>query len=126
MVQYQVAAGSESDDGKSAMARYQRLEIASNPAKFLRASAQADNMGYIYAVVYNPTSVTVANVYVRVVHFNEETRQPDNQSDPLLAAAKLSSGQRAQLLLPGVRAYKQADLELFRVIVERAELAGRR
>ena len=126
MQQYQVAAGSDSDDGKSAKARYQRLEIAGNPAKFLRASAQADNMGYIYAVVYNPTSVTVANVYVRVVHFSAETRQPDNQSDPLLVAAKLSSGQRAQLLLPGVRAYKQADLDLYRVIVERAELAGRR
>ncbi|MFZ5523367.1 MAG: M48 family metalloprotease [Pseudomonadota bacterium] len=126
MQQYQVAAGSDSDAGKSAMARYQRLEIASNPAKFLQAAAQADNLGYVYAVVYNPTSVTVANVYVSVVHINADTRQPDRQSDPLLVAAKLASGQRAQLQLPGVRVYKQADLDQYRVIVERAELAGRR
>jgi predicted Zn-dependent protease len=126
MQQYQVAAGSDSDTGKLAMARYQRLEIATNPAKFLKAAAQADNMGYIYAVVYNPASVTVVNVYVRVVHLDPTTRQPDNQSDPLLVAAKLASGQRAQILLPGVRAYKQADLDLYRVIVERAELAGSR
>ena len=123
---YQVAADSESDSGKLAKARYQRLEIASNPAKFLQAAAQADNMGYIYAVVYNPTSVTVTNVYVRIVHINAETGQPDQQSDPLLVTAKLSSGQRSQLQLPGVRAYKQEDLDLYRVIVERAELAGGR
>jgi hypothetical protein len=61
-----------------------------------------------------------------VVHLDPTTRQPDNQSDPLLVAAKLASGQRAQILLPGVRAYKQADLDLYRVIVERAELAGSR
>jgi hypothetical protein len=70
--------------------------------------------------------VTVVNVYVRVMHINPETRQPDLQSDPLLVTAKLSSGQSAQLRLPGVRVYKQADLDLYRVSVERAELAGRR
>jgi hypothetical protein len=98
-------------------------EMASNPAKFLQAAAQADNMGYVFAVVYNPTSVAVANVYVRVVHFDAETRQPDGQSDSLLVAANLAPKQRGQLKLEGARVYKPADLKLYRVIVERAELA---
>ena len=123
MQQYEIAGGSNSDVGKSSLARYQRLEIASNPAKFLQAAAQADNMGYVYTVVYNPTSMAVANVYVRVVHFDAETRQPDGQSDSLLVAAILAPKQRGQLKLEGARVYKPADLKLYRVIVERAELA---
>jgi tetratricopeptide (TPR) repeat protein len=123
MQQYEIAAGSNSDVGKSSLARYQRLEIASNPAKFLQAAAQADDMGYVYAVVYNPTGVAVANVYVRVVHFDATTRQPDGQSDSLLVAASLSPKQRGRLKLEGARVYKPEDLKLYRVIIERAELA---
>lgn len=98
-------------------------ELAENPAKFLRASVQADNMGYIYAVVANLTNLSVANVYVRVVHFDATTRQPDNQSDPLLVAANIAPREGAQLKLEGVQAFKQADLQLYRVFVVRAELA---
>ena len=121
--QYEIAAGSNSDAGKSSIARYQRLEIARNPAKYLQATAQADDLGYVYAVVYNPTSVAVTNVYVRVVHFSAETRQPDGQSDSLLVAANMAPKQRGQLKLEGARIYKPADLQLYRVIIERAELA---
>jgi hypothetical protein len=123
MQQYEIAAGSDSDVGKASIARYQRLEIASNPAKYLQATAQADNMGYVYAVVYNPTGVTFANVHVRVVHFDATTRQPDNQSISLLVAASLPPKQRGQLKLPGLQVYKPADLQLYRVLIEKAELA---
>jgi len=123
MQQFGIAAGSETETGKAAIARYQRLEIASNPAKYLQAAAQADNMGYVYAVVYNPTEVTLANVHVIVVHFNATTRQPDNQSVSLLVAANLPPGKRGQLKLPGIQVYKPEDLKLYRVLVERAELA---
>jgi len=123
LTNYKTAAESNSDVGKSSLARYQRLEMARNPAKYLQASAQADDMGYVYVVAYNPTSVAVANVYVRVVHFDATTRQPDGQSDSLLVAASLAPKQRGQLKLEGARAYKQADLQLYRVIIERAELA---
>jgi len=123
MQQYEIAAGSDSDVGKASIARYQRLEIASNPAKFLQAAAQADDMGYVFAVVYNPTSVAVANVYVRVVHFDATTRQPDGQSDSLLIAKSLAPKQRGQLKLPGAQVYKPEDLKLYRVLIERAELA---
>ena len=98
-------------------------QIADNPGTYLKAAAQADNMGYVYAVVYNPTDVALANVYVIVVHFNAETRQPDNQSVPLLVAASLPPGQRGRIKLEGLQVYKPAELKLYRVIVEKAELA---
>lgn len=120
---YGIAAGSNSEVGKASIARFVRLDLPRNPAKYLQAAAQADNMGYVFAAVYNPTNVPVANVYVRVVHFDAITRQPDGQSDPLLVAARLDPGQREQLPLPGARAYKQAELQLYRVIIVRAELA---
>lgn len=121
--QYGIAAGSNSDVGKSSMARLVRLDLPRNPAKYLQAAAQADNMGNVYAVVHNPTGTAVANVYVRVVHFDAATRQPDGQSDSLLVAANLAPGQRSQYQLEGARVYKPADLQLYRVIIERAGLA---
>ncbi|MDH4234967.1 MAG: M48 family metalloprotease [Gallionella sp.] len=120
---YEIAAGSNSDAGKSSMARLVRLDLPRNPARYLQASAQADSMGYVYAVVYNPTSAAVANVHVRVVRFDAATRQPDAQSGSLLVAAKIAPGQRGQLLLEGLRVYKQADMKLLRVVIEKAELA---
>ncbi len=121
--QYGIAAGSNSDVGKASMARLVRLDLPRNPAKYLQAAAQADNMGNVYAVVYNPTGTAVTNVHVRVVHFDAATRQPDGQSDSLLVAASLAPGQNGQLKLEGARIYKPADLQLYRVIIERAGLA---
>ncbi len=98
-------------------------EIASNPARFLRAGIRADDMGYLFAAVLNPTDVTVANVFVVVVHFDEKTRKPDGQTVPLLVAKKLAPGQSAQIQLPGVQVYKQAEFNLYRAVIARAELA---
>jgi hypothetical protein len=98
-------------------------EIASNPARFIRAAMRADDMGYLSAAVLNPTNVTVANVRVVVVHFDEKTRRPDGQTVPLLVAAKLAPGQSAQVQLPGVQVFKQAEFNLYRAIVQSAEVA---
>lgn len=97
-------------------------EIASNPGKFVKAAIQADNMGYLYAVVYNPSNVVVANVHVIVVHIDTVTRQPDNQSVPLLVASRLAPGERGQLKLEGLQVYKQVDLKAYRVLVAGAEV----
>jgi len=120
---YKVAADSNSNDGKSSRASYARLDFARNPAKYLQTAAQANNMGEVFAVVYNPTTFSVTNVYVRIVHFDEKTRQPDRQSVSLLVAKRIDAKQRGQVALPGVRVFKQADLDLYRVIIERAALA---
>ncbi len=94
-----------------------------DPIKIIRAAVKPDSMGYLYAVVYNPSDVTINNVYVVVVHFNPTNGQPNGQSDPLLVAASLAPKQFAKLQLEGLQVYKQADLKLYRIIVARAELA---
>jgi len=97
--------------------------VAIDASKYLRVAAQADDMGHVYAVAVNTSTVTVANVYVMVVHFDATTRQPDNQSIPLLVAKKMAPGERAQIELPGIQVYKQSELEQYRVIPVKAELA---
>ena len=97
-------------------------EIASNPAKFLQAAIKADSMGRLYAVVNNTSDVAVANVHVIVVHFDATTRQPDRQTDPLLVAARLAPKQSAQIKLEGLQVYKQAEFNLYRAFLAKAEL----
>jgi len=100
-----------------------RQAVEIEPSNYLRTGAQADDMGYVYAVAVNTSTVVVANVHVMVVHFDATSRQPDNQSIPLLVAKKLAPGESAQIKLPGIQVYKQAELELYRVIPVKAELA---
>jgi len=120
---YKTAADSDSDAGRSSIARYERLDLPRNPGKYLQAAAQADNAGNVFAVVSNPTGSAVANVYARVVRVDAASGQPVAQSDSLLVASRIDPKQRGQLQLKGVRVSTTADLKLYRVIVERAELA---
>ena len=123
LAQYRTAADSDSDVGKLSIARYQRLDLPRNPGKYLEAAAQADDTGNVFAVVSNPTGAAVANVYVRVVRLDAATGRPDAQSDSLLVASRIDPKQRARLQLTGVRVSTTAELNLYRVVIERAELA---
>ena len=123
LANYQTAAASDSDAGRSSLARYQRLDLPRNPARYLQAAAQADDAGNVYAVVYNPTTSAVANVRVRVVRLDAATGQPAAQSDSLPVAPRIEPKQRGQVRIAGLRVAAAADLRLYRVIVERAELA---
>jgi len=123
LAHYKTAADSNSDVGKASMARYEHLDLPRNPAKYLQAAAQADNRGNVFAVVNNPTGSAVANVYVRVVRVDAATGKPIAQSDSLLVAARIDPKQRGQLQLTGVRVGTAAELKLYQVIVEKAELA---
>ncbi len=98
-------------------------EIATDPGKFVQAAIRANNMGYLFASVYNPNSAALARVFVVVMHINETTGQPDQQSNPMLVAARLAPGQSSRIKLEGLQVFKQAELELYRVVVVRAELA---
>jgi len=119
---YEIAAGSKSDVGKSAVARYVHLDLPRNPGKYLKAAVQTDDMGYLYAVVYNPTGTPLAKVAVRVVRYDAATRQPNGEM-PLLIDSRIDPKQRGQVQVQGVQVYKQADLKLYRVLVEGVELA---
>ena len=104
------------------MASLMRLDLPRNPAKYLESGAQSDSSGNLYAVVQNPTSTAVANVQIRVVRYDPATNRAVSQSQPVLVAALLKPNQRAQVNV-GVRVANQAELNLYRVNIESAELA---
>lgn len=122
MGHYQIATGSRSEAGKAAAARFVRLDLPRDPTKYLQASVQADNMGYVYAVVYNSSSAAVEKVAVRLVRFDAATRQPNAQMQ-LLIDTRIVPGQRGQAMVENLRVYKPSELNLYRVIIESAELA---
>ena len=119
---YQIAAGSNSDVGQSSMESLMRLDLPRNPAKYLESGMQSDDSGNLYAVVQNPTNTAVANVHVRVVQFDPITSRPVSQSQPVLVASLLKPNQRAQVAV-GMRINTEAELNLYRVSIESAELA---
>lgn len=120
---YEIAADSDSDIGKSSTERFTRLDLPRNPARYLQAAAQMDANGNVFAVVLNPTATTVTRVQVRLVRYDAATRKPDAQSQPLLIATNIPSNQRGQIAVTGVRLKTPAELNLFGVTVEKAELA---
>lgn len=121
---YEVAASSNSEVGKQSIADYTRLDLPNNPAKYLQSGAQADNSGYLYAVVQNPTSVSVRNVRVRVVQYDANTGRAIGQSQPLLIANTIAPNGRGQVAVRGVRIANQQELRLFKVVVESANLVN--
>jgi predicted Zn-dependent protease len=120
---YQVAAGSASTIGQSSTASYLRLDLPRNPAKYLQAAPQLDAQGNLYAVVQNPTAVSVENVQVRVLKLNAQTGQAMAQTAPLSIASKLAPNQQGNVRVSGVRLSSQQELGLYRVQIESAQVA---
>jgi predicted Zn-dependent protease len=119
---YEIAAGSDSEVGKSSLARLMQLDMPRNPAKYLQAAIQSDGDGNLYAVVQNPTDIAVTKIQIHVVHFDPTTGQPDAQTQPLLISSVIAPQQRGQVKLEGVRISTTAELDLYRVSIESAEL----
>ena len=119
---YQVAAGSASTIGQSSTASYLRLDLPRNPAKYLQAAPQLDAQGNLYAVVQNPTAVSVENVQVRVIKLNAQTGQAMAQTAPLAITSKLAPNQQGNVRVSGVRLSSQQELGLYRVQIESAQV----
>lgn len=117
---YQVAASSNSDIGKDAIARAVRLDLPRNPAKYIQAGAQADSAGNLYAVVQNGTPVVVNRVVVRVVKYDANTGRAVGQSG-LLTINGVAPGKRNQVAV-GVHVNNAKEVGLYKVVVESAEL----
>jgi predicted Zn-dependent protease len=122
MQHYEMAAGSDSEIGKSSAERYTRLDLPRSPAKYLQAGAQIDGQGNVFAVVQNPTAATVTRVQVRLVRYDPATGKPAVQSQPLLIAANIAPNQRGQVAVTGVKLSTQAELKQYGVTIEKAEL----
>ena len=120
---YEVAAGSNSEIGKQSIAEYTRLDLPNNPAKYLQAGVQADNSGYLYAVVQNSTAVTVTNVQVRVVQYNLKTGRAIGQTQPLFIRTAIAPNKRGQVAVSGVRVSTQQELQAYKVVIQGAKLA---
>jgi len=119
---YQVAASSNSEIGKQSTADFVRLDLPQHPEKYLQAGVQADNAGNLFAVVQNPTPVSVKRVQVRVVQYNAQTGRAIGQSQPILINNVIGQNQRRQAAVAGVRIKTQQELQLYKVVIEGAEL----
>jgi predicted Zn-dependent protease len=118
---YQVAASSNSDIGKDAIARAVRLDLPRNPAKYIQSGAQADGAGNLYAVVQNNTSSAIDRVQVRVIKYDAQTGRAVAQSG-LLTIRGVAAGKRNQVAV-GERVNSAKEVQLYKVVVESAELA---
>lgn len=118
---YQVAASSNSEIGKQAVARAVKLDLPRNPAKYIQSAAQADNTANLYAVVQNSTPVSLKRVVVRMVKYDARTGVAVGQSG-LLTINGVAPGKRNQVAV-GVRVNNAKEVGLYRVVVESAELA---
>ena len=123
MQNYQVAASSDSVEGQSSTAHLLRLDVPRNPAKYLQAGVQLDSSGNLYAIVQNPTAVTLAKVQFRVVRLNPANGQIVAQTQPMFINSPLASNQQAQLQVAGVRVSNAQDVNVFRVQIEAASVA---
>lgn len=119
---YQIAASSNSEIGKDAVARAIRIDLPRNPAKYIQAGAQADKAGNLFAVVQNNTSIPISRVQVRVVQYDAATGRAVGQSQPLVIKGGVAPGKRNQVAV-GVRVNTAQEVQFYKVVVMAAELA---
>jgi len=119
---YQMAADSNSEIGKDALSRVVRIDLPRNPAKYIQAVAQADNTGNLYAVVQNNTSTPIVRVRVRVVKYEAKTGRIVAQSESMQIAGSIAPGKRSQIAV-GAQVNNRQEVQLYKVLVEAAELA---
>ncbi|MDX9951895.1 MAG: peptidase M48, partial [Methylophilaceae bacterium] len=93
-----------------------------NPDRYLKGQVQVDNRGNLYAIVQNPTSISVSRIQLRVVRFDAKSGRAVQQSSPLLLNRTLASNQQGNLQVPGVRLKSQDELKLYRVVIENARV----
>ena len=118
---YQIAASSNSEIGKQAGEHAVRIDLPRNPSKYIRSGAQADSSGNLFAVVENATSVPVGRVQVRAVKYDAKTGRAIAQSQPMIING-VQPGKRNQVAV-GEKVKTPQEAQLYRVIVEAAELA---
>ena len=118
---YQMAAASNSEIGKISTQKFLTLDLPRNPQKYLRAGVDVDTRGNLYAVVQNPTPMSVGRVQVSVVQLDAKTGRVIGKSQPLLVQGV--AAQQQAIVAVGARVANQSELVNYRVVVEKAELA---
>jgi len=118
---YQVASGSNSDIGKEASARALKIDLPRNPGKYIQSGPVADSRGAVFAVVQNATLVPIGRVQIRVIKYDARTGRPVAQSRPMMING-VAPGKRNQVAT-GEMVKTQQELQLYKVVVDAAELA---
>ena len=118
---YQVASESNSDIGKQANARAVQIDLPRHPAKYIQSGAIVDNAGNVFAAVQNNTNVPVGRVQVRVVKYDAQTGRATGQSQPMIING-VQPGKQNQIAI-GERVATPQEAQLYKVVVEAAELA---
>jgi predicted Zn-dependent protease len=90
---FQAAANADSPDGKQAQANLVRLDLSTNPGRYLKLRIGLDQRGYVVAEVTNPTPVAVRDVQVGLQYL-DRSGQVRQMSAPLPGVIK--PGSRAQ------------------------------
>jgi hypothetical protein len=88
-----------------------------HPSQHLQASTKTDNYGNLYAVVSNPTTVSIGRVQVKVVQLDVRTGRVVGKSQPLFIIG-IDSGTRGEVIVPDVRLHSPQELQLYKVLVE--------
>ena len=97
------------------------IDLPRNPAKYIQSGAIVDNAGNVFAAVQNDTNVPVGRVQVRVVKYDAATGRAVGQSQPMIING-VQPGKQNQIAI-GERVKTAQEAQLFRVVVEAAELA---
>lgn len=119
---FAVAADSKSDIGKQSTEAYLRLDFPNHPEKYLRTAAQPDNNGQLYAVVQNPTPLSVENIVVHVVQYDARTGRALGQSSPMRIRKVIGTNKTGEIAIRGIRVKTAQEARLFKVVVESADL----
>jgi predicted Zn-dependent protease len=118
---FEAAAGSQSDIGKEAAAEFVRLDLPSNPAKYVAAGGQLDSQGRVLVVVENRSPVALNNVQVTPVLVDAAGRVV-RQGAPVRIGRTLASGERVAADA-GVGVLPQEQLAAMRFRVDGARIA---
>jgi len=121
MQNYQLAASSDSGAGQSSKARLVQIDLPRNPAKYLQAEVRNDAAGNVYAVLANPTMLTLARVQLRVVKLDAATSRIVAQTAPLFIT-NLAANQQGKIAA-GLQISNTQELDLLRVQIETAQIS---
>ncbi|MFK8031365.1 MAG: M48 family metalloprotease [Gammaproteobacteria bacterium] len=121
-VQYlEQAATSDSDVGRAAGATLAKLQLQSNPERYLQGRLGLDNRGYLVVQIQNAAPVAVNNVQLAIVLLNQQGQIV--QKETLNVRETLPAQQVRNLPTRLGPITDQNQLQFMRVVVERAQVA---
>lgn len=115
---YQVAAGSQSEIGQRAAARFMKHDLPQNRDRYLQTGVQAQPDGTLVGLVRNASPVALTGITVRLVRV--ENNRIVEQSNPGKLAAALKPGEIGKIAMARVQLQNEQQVQAYRLVVESA------